>query len=30
MTDQSMREWKEIRMADGRKGWIETRQIETI
>lgn len=30
MTDQSMREWKEIRMVDGRKGWIETRQIETI
>lgn len=28
--DDSMRDWKEIRVADGKQGWIETKQIETI
>ena len=28
--DNSMKEWKEIRLADGKEGWIETRQMETI
>ena len=30
ITDGSMNGWKEIRVADGKKGWIETRQIEII
>ena len=28
--DASMKEWKEIRLADGKEGWIETKQMETI
>ena len=28
--DGSMRDWKEIRMADGKEGWLETKQIEVI
>ena len=28
--DNSMKDWKEIRLADGKEGWIETRQMETI
>ena len=28
--DASMKEWKEIRLADGKEGWIETRQMEAI
>ncbi len=28
--DDSMREWKEIRLADGKQGWLETKQMETI
>ena len=28
--DNSMKEWKEIRLADGKEGWIETRQMEKI
>ena len=28
--DASMKEWKEIRLADGKEGWIETQQMETI
>ncbi len=28
--DNSMREWKEIRVADGKQGWLETKQIENI
>ncbi len=28
--DNSMKEWKEIRLADGKEGWIETRQIRII
>ena len=30
ITDNSMREWKEIRVADGKEGWIETTEIEII
>ena len=30
ITDASMREWKEIRLADGKEGWVETRQMEEI
>lgn len=30
ITDASMKEWKEIRLADGKEGWIEARQIEMI
>jgi tetratricopeptide (TPR) repeat protein len=28
--DDSMRDWKEIRVADGKRGWLETKQIEKI
>ncbi|MGN0281702.1 MAG: BatD family protein [Prevotella sp.] len=28
--DNSMKEWKEIRIADGKSGWIETSKMETI
>lgn len=28
--DDSMKEWKEVRMADGKQGWLQTRQIEKI
>ena len=30
ITDVSMKDWKEIRLADGKEGWIETGQIEFI
>ena len=30
ITDGSMRDWKEIKMADGKEGWLETKQIEMI
>ena len=30
ITDASMRDWKEVRLADGKEGWIESRQIEQI
>ena len=30
ITDGSMRDWKEIRVADGKEGWIETSKIEII
>jgi SH3-like domain-containing protein len=30
ITDGSMREWKEIRVPDGKQGWVETSQIEVI
>ena len=30
MIDASMKEWKEIRLADGKEGWIETRKMEVI
>lgn len=28
--DDSMREWKEIRLEDGKKGWVQTNTIEII
>ena len=30
ITDSSMKDWKGIRLADGKEGWIETSQIELI
>ena len=30
ITDGSMKDWKGIRLADGKEGWIETIQIELI
>ena len=30
ITDSSMSGWKEIRVADGKQGWLETSQIEII
>ena len=30
VTDASMKQWREIRLADGKEGWIETRQMEEI
>jgi len=30
ITDSSMKGWKEIRVADGKKGWLETKEIEVI
>lgn len=30
ITDGTLRDWKEIRIADGKEGWIETSQIEVI
>ena len=30
ITDDSMKDWKEIRVADGKQGWVETNQIEKI
>ena len=30
ITDDSMREWKEIRVPDGKQGWVEATQIEVI
>lgn len=30
ITDGSLRDWKEIRIADGKEGWIETSKIEII
>ncbi len=30
ITDGSMQGWKEIRVDDGKQGWIETKQIEVI
>ena len=28
--DSSMKQWKEIRIADGKRGWIETSKLEII
>ncbi|MBQ8989721.1 MAG: BatD family protein [Prevotella sp.] len=28
--DGSMKDWKEIRIADGKEGWIESKQLEEI
>lgn len=30
ITDNSMKDWKEIRLADGKEGWIESKRIELI
>ena len=30
IVDDSMREWKEVRVSDGKQGWIKTQQIEMI
>lgn len=30
ITDATMRGWKKIRVADGKEGWIETKEIEII
>lgn len=30
ITDGSMRGWKKIRVADGKEGWLETKEIEII
>lgn len=30
ITDDSMRDWKEIRVDDGKQGWLETSEIEVI
>ena len=30
ITDDSMKDWKEIRVADGKEGWLETSEIEVI
>ena len=30
ITDGSMKDWKGIRLADGKEGWVETIQIELI
>lgn len=30
ITDDTMNDWKAIRLDDGREGWIQTRQIERI
>ena len=30
VTDATMKGWKEIRLADGKEGWIESSKLETI
>ena len=30
ITDGSMKEWKEIRLADGKEGWIESKHMRVI
>ena len=30
VTDATMKDWKNVRLADGREGWILTSQIEMI
>lgn len=30
ITDMTMQEWREIRVGDGKQGWVETSQIEVI
>ena len=30
ITDSSMKEWKEVRIADGKEGWIKASMIEMI
>ena len=28
--DNTMKEWKRVRVADGKEGWLETKEIEVI
>ena len=30
ITDDSMKDWREIRVADGKEGWLQTKDIEII
>ncbi len=30
VTDSSMSGWREVRIADGKEGWVETNKLETI
>jgi hypothetical protein len=30
ITDDTMKGWKEIRIADGKEGWVEDKQMEII
>ena len=30
ITDSSMKNWREVRLADGKKGWLESKKIEMI
>ncbi len=30
ITDSQMKDWKQVRVADGKEGWVETRLIELI
>ena len=30
ITDGTMKQWKEIKIADGKRGWIESSKIELI
>ena len=30
VTDGAMRDWKRVRVDDGKEGWIESRKIELI
>ena len=28
--DDQMKQWKQVRVADGKEGWVEAKQIEKI
>ena len=30
ITDDTMKGWREVRIADGKRGWVEVSQIEVI
>ena len=30
ITDRSMRDWREVRVGDGKQGWLETKDLEEI
>ena len=30
ITDSTMKEWRQVRVADGKEGWLETKEIEVI